>query len=56
MHKRLLLRCWKDDTAQDVIEYGLIAVLVSVIAVSAVQNVGAAVSRFWDRISTALSH
>ncbi len=40
----LLLRLWKEEQAQDLIEYGLLIVLVSLVAVASINIAGRAVS------------
>ena len=42
--KQLLLRLWKEEQGQDLIEYGLLIVLVSLVAVASINIAGRAVS------------
>jgi pilus assembly protein Flp/PilA len=48
---RALLR---NDEGQDLIEYALIAGLVALVAVVAIQAAGVEVDRVWDNITTEL--
>ncbi len=41
---QLLLRLWREEEGQDVIEYALLLVLISLIAISTITIVGQAVS------------
>ncbi len=41
---QLLLRLWREEEGQDVIEYALLLVLISLIAISSITIVGQAVS------------
>ncbi|MGI9101637.1 MAG: Flp family type IVb pilin [Terriglobales bacterium] len=52
---KLMRRCWSDNDAQDLTEYGLIAVLVSTLVIAGLQACGADVNALWARISAALS-
>ncbi len=42
----------KDETGVTAVEYGLIAALVAVAAIAGFQNLGAAMARMYDRVST----
>ncbi len=42
--KHLLLRLWREEEGQDIVEYALLLVLISLIAVASIQIVGQAVS------------
>ena len=52
---RTLRRLWDDDSGQDMIEYALVAALVSVLAISLVQSVGTNYQVAWTRVTTALA-
>jgi pilus assembly protein Flp/PilA len=52
--KQLLTRLLKEEQGQDVIEYGLLAAGISVIAVPTIPTVGTWVSTKWTKINTAL--
>jgi Flp pilus assembly pilin Flp len=49
---RIVLR---DEAGQGLIEYVLIAVLISVIAIVAITQVGTDVSAYWDTLDAALT-
>ncbi len=51
----LLGRNWTDDDGQDLIEYGLIALLISTAIIAAVEAFGAAANELWSRICAGLS-
>ncbi len=42
--KSLLLRLWREEDGQDLVEYALLLVLISLIAVASITTVGQAVS------------
>lgn len=46
----------RDDKGQDLIEYALIAGLVSLVAVTAMTNAGSSVQTIWGNIETALAN
>ena len=48
----LLSRIWSDEDGQDVVEYALIAALVSVVAYLAVQGTGVSVNTLWSSVSS----
>ena len=50
----LLRMMWQDDEGQDLVEYALIAGLVSIIAVVAITAAGGSINRIWTAISGAL--
>ncbi len=47
-----VLHC--DERGQDLVEYGLLAMLVSIAALSAVQSLGVSVLGLWNTIVTTL--
>lgn len=50
------LRAWlHDESGQDLTEYGLLAVLIAVVVVTALTDVGAEVDSFWDYIADRFS-
>jgi len=51
----LLRMMWQDDEGQDLVEYALIAGLVSIIAVVAITAAGGSIKTIWTSISTALA-
>jgi pilus assembly protein Flp/PilA len=42
--KAILVRLWKEDEGQDLVEYGLLLVLISLVAVGAMSTLGSGVS------------
>ena len=42
--KNILVRLWKEEAGQDLVEYALLVVLISLAAVSAMQNLGSGIS------------
>jgi Flp pilus assembly pilin Flp len=52
--KRLLRRMWAEQDGQDLIEYGLIAALVSVVALGALQGSGQSLATLWSDIPVKL--
>jgi len=51
----LLRMMWQDDEGQDLVEYALIAGLVSIIAVVAITAAGGSIKTIWTSISNALA-
>jgi pilus assembly protein Flp/PilA len=52
----ILMRFWRDETAATAIEYGLIAVGISVVIVTAVNSIGTNVKGLFTNVSTGLSN
>ena len=50
--KQLLLKLWRDDDGQDMVEYALIAGLISIVAFAAVQTTGTSIGTIWNNVST----
>lgn len=50
----LLRRLWKDEEGQGMVEYALIAALISIIAIVAINASGVAVGNIWTNIKNAL--
>ncbi len=53
--KEMIRKMWHDDNGQDMVEYALIAGLVSIIAVVAVTSAGVSINTVWTNVSNALS-
>ena len=51
--KTILVRLWKEDEGQDLVEYGLLLVLISLVAVGAMSTLGSGVS---DAFSSAAAN
>ena len=45
---------WQDDEGQDLVEYALIAALVSVVAIASITGMGGSIRGLWTLISGAL--
>ncbi len=52
--KKVLARFIRDDEGQDVIEYGLLAAFISVVAIAAILAVGTDVNTMFTTVDTAL--
>ena len=50
--RRLLIALFTDTDGQDLIEYALLAGLISLMAVTAVLNVGGGVNNVWGDVDT----
>lgn len=53
--EKLLLRLWREEQGQDVVEYALLLVLISLIAVASITSVGQAVSNAFSNAATNLT-
>ncbi len=53
--KNYLVRLWKEEEGQDVVEYALLLVLISLIAIISMQTVGNAVSNVFSNAATNLA-
>jgi pilus assembly protein Flp/PilA len=51
---RLLLRLTREDSGQDLIEYGLLAALISVLAVATISSVGAKLALTYQGIGAGI--
>ena len=54
MMKSLLVRFLKDETGATAIEYGLIAALIAVAAIAAMQGVGTSLNSTFTNVSSAM--
>ena len=52
--KNLLNRLVREDAGQDLIEYGLLAALISIVCVLTITNAGQAVSTFFGGVETSI--
>lgn len=50
--KNLLVRFVRDDQGQDLIEYALLAGFISLVAVTAITNVGTGVNKVYGNINS----
>ena len=53
--KNLFVRLWKEEEGQDLTEYALLLVLISLVAVASMQTVGRAVSDVFANATTSLT-
>jgi pilus assembly protein Flp/PilA len=53
--KNLLARLWKEEEGQDLTEYALLLVLISLVAVASMKTVGDAVSDVFTNATTNLT-
>ena len=51
MHN-LIKRLWQDEEGQDLVEYGLLLVLVALVAVASISTVGSAVSTIFSNAAS----
>ena len=49
---RMIDRLWQEELGQDLIEYGLLAALISVVAVAAIAAVGSKLTASYQGITT----
>jgi len=50
-----LLRLWKDEEAQDLTEYGLLLVMIALVAITTMKTLGSAVSDVFSNAAASLS-
>jgi Flp pilus assembly pilin Flp len=53
--KKLLLRLWREEEGQDLVEYALLLVLISLIAIASITTVGKAVSNAFSNTAANLT-
>jgi pilus assembly protein Flp/PilA len=53
--KALLRNLVIREEGQDLVEYALLAALLSIVSILALTNLGPVISNVWDRINTAIS-
>lgn len=53
--KNHLLRLWKEEEGQDTVEYALLLVLISLVAISAMSSVGTQVIAVFSNAASALT-
>jgi pilus assembly protein Flp/PilA len=49
---QMLRRFWNEDDGQDMIEYALIAGLISVVAYAAISSTGASINGLWTTVNS----
>jgi Flp pilus assembly pilin Flp len=52
---RLLVRFFREDSAQDLIEYALLAAFISIIAVAAITSIGQQVNLWYTSYGTVIN-
>ncbi len=53
--KRQLTRLWKEEEGQDLTEYALLLVLISLVAITAMSSVGVAVNSVFSNAASSLA-
>jgi len=53
--KKLLMKLVREEQGQDIIEYGLLAAGISIVAIPSVPTVGTWVQTKWQAVATALA-
>jgi pilus assembly protein Flp/PilA len=54
--RKLLVRLWKEEEGQDLIEYGLLLVLIALISISFVKGIGVTLSAIFTNANSALAN
>ena len=53
--KSLLMRLWKEENGQDLVEYGLLIVLVALVAVASMKVLSSSISAAFTNAASALT-
>jgi pilus assembly protein Flp/PilA len=53
--KSLVMRLWKEEEGQDLIEYGLLLVLIALLSVSFISGIGTALSKIFNNANSVLT-
>jgi pilus assembly protein Flp/PilA len=53
--KNLLMRLWRQEDGQDLVEYGLLLVLVALLSVTLIKTVGTELSSIFSNAASALT-
>lgn len=53
--KNLMIRLWKEEEGQDLVEYGLTVALVGLAATAGMNDLASAINRAFSRIGSTLS-
>ena len=53
--KKLMLRLWKEEEGQDLIEYGLLLVLVALLSVTFISTIGNALSKIFSNAASVMT-
>ncbi|MGH9771437.1 MAG: Flp family type IVb pilin [Candidatus Acidiferrales bacterium] len=54
--KNFLARLWKEDEGQDLVEYGLLLVLVVLLSVTFITTIGTKLSQIFSNAATVMSN
>ena len=53
---KYLKRILREDTGQDMVEYGLLAAFISIVAIAALQAIGPLVNTVYENVQAALQN
>jgi pilus assembly protein Flp/PilA len=53
--KTLLMRLWKEEEGQDLVEYGLLLVLITLICITSITTIGKAVSNIFSNAALSMT-
>ncbi len=53
--KSLLNRLWREEEGQDLVEYGLLLVLIALVAITTMKTVGNAISNIFSNAASTLT-
>jgi len=53
--KNLLVRLWKEEEGQDLTEYGLLLVLIALVAIATMGKLGSAINNVFSNAAASLS-
>jgi pilus assembly protein Flp/PilA len=53
--RNLLMRLWKEEEGQDLIEYGLLLVLIALLSVTFIGGIGNAINKIFSNANSVLS-
>jgi pilus assembly protein Flp/PilA len=53
--KNLLTRLWKEEEGQDLVEYGLLLVLVALLSVTFISTIGTELSKIFSNAASSLT-
>ena len=53
--RNMLRHLWKDEEGQDLTEYGLLLVLIALVAISTMSTLGSAISNVFSNAASSLS-
>ena len=54
--KNILMRLWRDEEGQDLLEYALLIVLIVLVAAAAINPLGASIAAVFTNANTCLSN